>query len=365
MSLLARYLNRLFLVRLAATVFAISLFALLFDMLEVSDDLLAAEGARAAVFGRYVVLRLPTLLTEILPIACLLAALFTITELLRNSELVVMWGGGISVLGVMRRLLPSGLLLMAITFANSDLAVPKSVTALRLWGVGPFDFSSLGLAEHHIWVKDGTTILRLPILEPGSREARDVLIFALDEDGRLIERMEIERALLEPNAWQLFHVARHIVGEARTVEMPWMTWSNTLDLDRLRRVARPPREVPISDLVDIIAHDGYGVTATQSHRTRLFHRVAEAFVPMLMLMLPFALARRFVRGGGAIPIFIKSLALGFSFLVLAGLVLALGEAGLVAPALAALAPTALLGLVVLGLPLAADPAALQPRRPEA
>jgi lipopolysaccharide export LptBFGC system permease protein LptF len=70
--LLIRYLNRMVLLRVAAATIAVILFALLFDLLDASDDIIRREGGAIEGFARYFVLRFPSLLTEILPFATLL-----------------------------------------------------------------------------------------------------------------------------------------------------------------------------------------------------------------------------------------------------------------------------------------------------
>lgn len=349
--ILVRYLNRLVLVRVAVAVIAVSLFALLFDLLDASNDLVRIEGGTAMVFGRYFILRFPSLFAEILPFAALLGALFAAADLMRNGELTIFWASGISPLGIVLRLLPVCLLVFGLKLANDDLLVPGTVQELRAWQVGFFKGGLEGFAGDHLWMQHGDSFIRLPRLEPEQTEASGVLILERDADGNLAERIEASRAVLDPGLWRLIDVRRGRVGEGRFVHEDEYLFANTVDLDRLRVVARPPQEVALLDLVDIVRHDGYGVVPTDGHVTAIYHRLFGATLPMLFVMLTFAFARRVTRQGGVAGLFLKGIATGFAFVILSGLALALGEAGFIGPLVATAGPIVLLVALVLLLPL--------------
>jgi len=348
---LTLYLNRVVLLRVVVATTAVLLFALLFDLLDASDDLIRREGGAAASFARYFVLRFPSLLTEILPFAALLGALFAAAELMRNRELTIFWASGISPLGIILRLLPICLLVLGVKLANDDLLVPGTVQELRAWDVGYFKGGLEGFAGEHVWIDHGRHFIRLPRLEPDQTEASDILILVRDADGNLVERISAARVVFTPGAWQLFDVEWGRVGEGQFVQQPQWTFENAIDVDRIRMVARPPQEVALIDLVAIVRNDGYGVVTTQGHVTAIYHRLFGSALPMLMIMLTFAFARRVTRQGGIAGLFLKGIATGFSFVIASGLMLALAEAGFVGPLVATAGPVLLLAAVVLLLPL--------------
>lgn len=348
---IVRYLNRLVLLRIAVAVIAISLFALLFDLLDASDDLVRGDSSTSLAFARYFVLRFPSLFAEILPFAALLGALFAAADLMRNGELTIFWASGISPLGIVLRLLPVGLLVLGLKLANDDLLVPPSVQQLRDWQVGAFKGGLEGFAGEHMWMQRGQSFIRLPRLGPDETEADGILIIKLDELGNIQERITAEHVLLRPNRWLLTGVTQSRVGRGQVFSGPSYVFENTIDLDRLRVVARPPQEVALLDLIDIIGHDGYGVADIQTHRTALLHRIFGAFQPMLLVLLTFAFARRVTRQAGVAGLFMKGIGTGFSFVILSGLTLALAEAGFIGPLIATAGPVLLLAALVVLLPL--------------
>ena len=73
MSVLTRYLNRMFLVRLGIVLFGIMGFAVVVDLLDVAEELARDPSGPFQAGLRYVGLRLPIMLSELLPIAAMIA----------------------------------------------------------------------------------------------------------------------------------------------------------------------------------------------------------------------------------------------------------------------------------------------------
>jgi lipopolysaccharide export LptBFGC system permease protein LptF len=217
--------------------------------------------------------------------------------------------------------------------------------------VGYFKGGLEGFGGDHLWIEHDGSFIRLPRLEPGQETAENVVILRRDAAGNLTERITAATAELEPGAWRLVDVERGRVGEGRFTREPAYLFENSIDIDRMRVVARPPQEVALVDLIDIVRNGGYGVVTTQGHMTAIYHRLFGAALPMLMIMLTFAYARRVTRQGGVAALFLKGIASGFAFVILSGLMLALAEAGFIGPLVATAGPILLLVAMIVLLPL--------------
>ena len=87
MSIITRYLNRHVLVRLLVVLFAGVGFALLFDLLDVGSRVMRRSDLPDAIaLGRYALIRLPTLVSELLPLVTLIASLVAVLDLLRRRS---------------------------------------------------------------------------------------------------------------------------------------------------------------------------------------------------------------------------------------------------------------------------------------
>ena len=108
------------------------------DLIDVGPELVQAPEGGLAAGLRYFGLRLPIMLSELMPLTALLAGLLAVADLLRHRELVVIWSIGVRPPRILKMLLPAGLALVAVKFAVDDLAVPRATTQLRLWGIGEY-----------------------------------------------------------------------------------------------------------------------------------------------------------------------------------------------------------------------------------
>lgn len=348
MSRLTLYLNKMFLRRFVVVLIAGGGFALLFDLLDVGSRVLRRTDGTSMALAQYAVIRMPSLLTEILPLVVLVAALFTAIELIRRSELVVIWASGVSRAGMIVRLLPMALVLIGAKFAIDDVGVPATVPELRSLRISEFSHSS-GPSSDGVWARSGTDILRLPADAIAAGRIEGVRIFRRDEAGLLIEQIFARHAEVVPGGWELEGVVRRPASTAPPTEQAKLFWPVSIPLDKIELMAKLPRELGLLDLVDIVRHHGYGVGPVDAYRTWLHARISGSALPALMLFLVFGLVRRFSRTGMILPLFVKSLGIGFVTIIANGVLLALGEVGLVDPALAAWTSPSALALLVLWL----------------
>ncbi|MDW8371227.1 MAG: LptF/LptG family permease [Geminicoccaceae bacterium] len=334
MSRLTRYLNRLYLVRFAVVLLAVAGFALLFDLLDVGAKVVRRSGGSSWALVSYALIRLPTLLTELLPMVALLAGLLTAADLLRFRELVAMWSAGLSRLGLAVRLWPAALLIVAGKLVLDDVAVPATIPTLRALGVA--DVKTVGLPTGDaIWLTTDGAVLRLPAEAAVQGEPRDLLILRLDPEGRLVERLEAARAEPGPEGWILHEVVRRPASAAPSERLDTLLLPMRIDLETVALMAKLPRELSIAQLLRVIGADGYGIGGTESHRTWLHARLAGAVGLWALIVVPVLLVRRAERTGTTLAIFTRGLAIGFAYLIGNGLMLAMGELGLAPPAVAA------------------------------
>ena len=348
MNVLAIYLNRMFLVRFLVVLFGIIGFATVIDLIDVGSELVRAPEGTLAAGVRYFGLRLPIMLSELMPLAALIAGLLAVTDLLRHRELVVVWSIGVRPLTILAMLLPAGLALVVAKFAIDDLALPRAAGELRLWGIGDYRPRPAEGGAFY-WLRTGPDIVRLSADAIANGEVREVTIFRRGADGLLTERIDAASASDLNPGWRLHDVVRARVGERTLERLPVFDWPGQIDVARVQLLARPPRELGLGQLREIVAAGGYGLRAQEPYLTWLHQRIAGAWLPMFLMMLAFALVQRFSRTASIAPVFMTAVAIGFTLLIAAGVASALGEVGLVRPAVAGWAPTLVLAALVLWL----------------
>lgn len=354
MTTLHRYFARLFFLRFLLVLIGVSVAVVAFELTEA----LGSDDWTFQTVSRYALLRLPSLMAQLFPIATLIAGLLTVGELLRQRELVATWAAGVSQFRLLTGLLPLLLFLGVCQVLLSDQVVPRTTDQLREWGIGEFRSSGLLSSDDgYLWLRSGNDIVRVATF--GLRDDRllDLTIFRRDSEGELVERLDAARATREGDGWLLHDVVRHHSTPYRQSLEETHLWPGIVKVEELHLVARPPRELAFTDLWDLLQSDGYGQRPGELYATWIHARLAQFFAAPLVLCLAFALGQGWRRTGELTRLTLGGLAIGFAFFILNGAAVALGEVGFLPPYLAAWAPPLLLASLVAHLLLKPEAAA--------
>ena len=190
MSIIARYVNRLLLGRFALVLLGLAALMLLVEFLGNSDQVIAANDDALRALAFYMVLRLPDILAEIIPVAALLAGLLAFAELARHSELTAIYAGGMSKVRLALAIVP-------VVVADQWLPAPDrgSGPTGRHEGVARLGRRRLRRDEARAtWLRRDADILRIEKIDPGQVELHGLTIFRRDADGNLIAKIDAVRA---------------------------------------------------------------------------------------------------------------------------------------------------------------------------
>jgi lipopolysaccharide export system permease protein len=348
-SIIGRYVGRLLLGRFAILLLGLASLMMLLEFLADSDQVIASSDHAVRAVGLYMVLRLPGILAELIPVAALLAGLVSFTELARHSELTAIYAGGMSKFRLAGAVLPVALLIGGFQFLIEDQAQPVASRQLRAWGVG--DYNPDNEAARQIWLRHGEEILRIGAIDPERAELRDLTIFRRDADGNLIAKIQAARAVAEGDRWMLFDVARSEVASASVETAARMPWAGDLDPADLNTLIARPSEMPLIDLLRVLNRPELGSEPLYRYATWLHERLAAPVTTTMLLLLTVALARP--PRGRATQGMLVAIGIGVGFLLWTfdSLVLNFGDLGLLPPVLAAWTPVPVIGAIALTLAL--------------
>jgi lipopolysaccharide export system permease protein len=336
MSILARYMTRKVLLHASLVLLSLVTLSLTFELMERADNVLSISDGHATAVLAYAGLRLPDFVARQLPMAILVGALITFGLLRRYDELIAMWGSGVSAVGMMRALVPIGVLIGATQFTLDNIAVPSAQAVLRDRGLGEIGQKGLlDVEASATWLRSGRDMIRIPKDEAMKGALADITIFRRDAQGTLIERIDAAAARPLAAGWRLEAVTLHTVEPVGVAYLPELTWIGHIDIDELPLLSSEQRDLTLPQLRFLIANEGFGQRPGDLYRTWLHHRMAAALAPLLVLCLVVSLAQRFHRTGDFGYLIFTGLICGFAFFVLDGGTLAMGEAGLLPPWFAA------------------------------
>jgi lipopolysaccharide export system permease protein len=343
--IITRYVSRRLAANVVIVLIVITTLSLTFELMEEGDNVTRHAGSIVPAISRYVALRLPEVVAELLPFAALLGAIIAVGLLLRHSEIVAIWNSGISAFGLMRAVLPVALVLVGLQIGLDDRLVPPTRDALEAWGVGKGAEREgmLARASESVWLlTDDGDVVHIPKSAATASSFGGLEIFHRDQNGQLAVYSYAENARRGGSGWLLSNVVRRTVNPPSIEKIPYMDWQAPAAVEHIPLISKLLKDPRLDQLWRLVVHNGYGQRSANVYRTWFHYRIASALSPLLLILLVVSLAQRFQRTGTFVRLLISSIAVGFGYMVFEGMSLSMGEAGLLAPFIAGWGPAVLL-----------------------
>jgi len=332
-TVLGRYLTRLVLGRAIAVLLGLTSLLLLLDLLDKASDILARGGI--ADIGRYTLLRLPTVIGRLVPLAVLVGAILTFLRIAASLEMAAIWATGFGPWRVLGALLPVCVLAAAVQFALLLGLAPRSERAWADWWSSREEAAQPVALPQRLWFRDGADIVAVDAASRDGRVLEGVLLVRRDEGGQATARIDAHRAVHDAAGWRLEGIRLVRPGDTGAMVMAALPWPEGPPPSMMRALTRPTEAQPLHRLLAGYRGDGPLTRGPAFFATRLQAVAASTLEPVIMMLLALPSAFALPRQGGGARRAATGLALGLGFLVAAGLMSAIGEAGRLSPVLAA------------------------------
>ena len=325
---ISAYLTRIMALRTAAAAAALIGLLQLIDLLERTNDILARGGIIEIL--RYMALRLPYMFEQVAPFAVLAGALFTFSQLARNSELVVMRISGLSLLQIFRRTLPVALAVAALDLVVADQITPRAEQALATWWAasapGPVAKSAAR------WFRIDGDVVLARAASPSGKVMRGVSIYDRDAQQQLVRRINAQTATWSGGQWRLTNATITDLHEdhADTMTVGAVDWPTTLRPADTARLFAGAYQMTSEAAYRSLFGKGPVNQSPSEFQTRLYRTLAEAMAPIIMLLFALPMALGHARSNRTIPV-ILGLCFGLLYLVADGVLTAMGETGVLPP----------------------------------
>jgi lipopolysaccharide export system permease protein len=334
--ILSRYLMRAFLGRFVGLLLGLVLFLQTLDLLATANDVLAGGGAPLDALSRYVMLRMPSLVETVAPLAGLLGALTALVTLAKNSEVLAMRAAGRSVLSLVGGLVAVGAALSIMLFVFSETVVVRTNGMLEDWRDAGFKPNGEVAEGENSWLMEDNTIIRVGHVMRGGTELMNLRLLTRGPDEDITDIVDIDRAVWAGDAWQVSG-ARRIGGSAVANDTP-PEWKTQLRPEHFMRFANHPNELSLNALQEYVGNVAIGSRPQYFYDTWLHQKIAGPIVLALMPLLAAIAAFAHHRQGSAVMTLVWGITLGFLFVVVDNMILAMGQFGSLPPFLAAWLP---------------------------
>jgi lipopolysaccharide export system permease protein len=221
MNTLDRYLLREF---FQALLFTVLVFVGLYVIAEMVDDMRGFVEHRPAVtlIVLYYAYRLPYYLVQVMPMAVLLSALFSLGQLGRHNELIALRSCGVSFLRIARPILTAALILVGVVLLFIEAVMPATTPRARhIKRVNIERKADDSFQYRRDWITRsvaGNWILQARHFDALAGHMSGVIVVHLTADRRVEERIDAETGAWLNGEWRLEKGVRRVFspeGEVR------------------------------------------------------------------------------------------------------------------------------------------------------
>ncbi len=353
MRILDKYLLREAVWPLVYCFDAFALLLLVLDLFDNLPDFLRFHAPLGQVF-RYYLTIFPDMFVFIMPMAILLAFLFTLSRLGRHNELIAMRASGISVIRIATPLLLLGLISSVIIFGVNELFVPQAKENGEGFIRQLSGKATAGIVENLFYTNQSENRdWYARTFDKHTYEVTNLDIHEQQSDGTPIRDIYAGKAIWANDSWQFYDVL--VYDHSNPAHIPIRVSSTnfvgiTDSPKRLEAEGKNPEEMMSAELRRYIRTQKRAglVDHLAEYEVTLHYRYAFPTTCMVVALIAIPLGIRSGRGGALLSVG-TALAIVISFHFVTHMVLAFGRGGHIPPVVAAWLTNVTFGSVGIGM----------------
>jgi lipopolysaccharide export system permease protein len=235
-----------------------------------------------------------------------------------------------------------GMALASLLFLFSETVVVRANGVLEDWRDAGYKPAGEVADGENSWLMEGNTIVRVGHVMKGGTELVNVRLLKQGGQAEIVEIVDIARAVWSGDGWTITGAKR--VGGTQSPAGPGSappTWVTGLRPEHFMRFANHPNELSLNALQEYVGNVAIGTRPQYFYDTWLHQKIAGPIVLALMPLLAAIAAFAHHRQGSAVLTVVWGITLGFLFIVIDNMILAMGQFGTLPPVMAAWLPLAL------------------------
>ncbi|MFN3232571.1 MAG: LPS export ABC transporter permease LptG [Alphaproteobacteria bacterium] len=337
---LLEYIAKLFLTRFLILLIGIAVIMQALDLLSQSGDVLAPAEAGLDSLWRLTALRFPQILSNVVTFCALLATLVTATTLAQHSEIAVMQASGLSAFRIVFPMMGVAAVIALLHFAFNETVVVDANAEYQRWQAAGFEPGPISLppAPSDAWATEGNVRIQVGGVTRDGTILDKLRLNKVDETGKTVELTTSNFVVYDGDQWTMFDVTVFDVRENKVEAFSQLPWDTAIPPERFRALTVEPEQVSLPELQRALDQ----LKGESSARTRLtvwlHQKLAGPMGSILMPLLGAVAAFGVARSGAMFMRVVAGMAFGFSYLVFANFLLAIGQYGAMPPILAAWSP---------------------------
>jgi lipopolysaccharide export system permease protein len=238
----------------------------------------------------YVLLSIPSLVYQLMPMATLLGCVIGLGMLANNSELVVIRSAGVSLKRIVWSVTKVGILVIVVLIVVGEWLAPRSLQIAQQLKANALSTNLNFGSEEGLWAKDGFSVINAKRLLPGDRLG-DVSIYRLDKQYRLTELTEAEFAAYRDGQWTLNNVVSSIFSgaEVATEHHTTLKWDTSISPQLINVVSVKPETLSIWGLYQYTQYLKKNSLSVGRFEQTLWSKFTTPLITLLMVLLSIPL----------------------------------------------------------------------------
>ncbi len=342
-SRIDRYLLGLF---WAAFAGALLIFLTLFIATDAMSTLVKYKDVGAEVLLRYYAFYSPEVIYKMLPIACVVGMVMTISSLNKGSELVALFASGLSLFRISRMIFISIFLIGIFSYYLSDRMMPafnkqKNFIFYNDMEKTPSRFQTI--KTNKIWYRSKNSIFNIKTLNAEGNKAQGLSLYFFNDGWDLVQMLTADSVAMNGTQWALKNGTVTVFDQSSSFPLNDKFTDKTIvmteDAQDLRSTGQTSDLLTQSELSRFISKNKDAGLDTIRYEVDFYSKFSFALAGLVMslMALPFCVGHARA-GGGMVKNVGISIGLVVVYWIFHSTSQTLGQHGQIAPILAAWLP---------------------------
>ena len=309
------------------------------DYLGTMDEFIKADISLWRAL-QYVLLKIPFICVQLMPIILLMAILIAFGIMSRNNELMILNASGISIYALLKPVLQVTVLFGLILVYLSEAVVP--VTMVKANAIKHQEIrkdSNVTVKDRNIWIKSSRQITHIAYFDRASKAIFGFTRYFFDDAFNLVRRIDAEKGEFVKGRWVLTNCMEQVLNPSQRAPQVTPHKRITEDLrlnpEEFGQIIRQSEEMSFHELLQYVRkveREEYDAT---TYRVDLYAKSAYPLIGIIMGLIGVGLtARRQLTKG--LPISIAyGIGIAFLYWVFQSVCLSLGYGEILPPVVAA------------------------------
>lgn len=340
-NIIDRYIAKLF---LGFFIGGLVVFVTLFVTVDFMTNMVRFNAPTSALI-EYYALFTPGIVYQMIPVACLLGTIFTLSTLSKNNELVALFSSGMSLARVSLPILVLVMFISAVSFWLNDRLVSvvnqrKNYVLYVQIRKQPGLYSTV--KTNRIWYRSGNVLFNIKTLQAEQAHAQGLTMYYFNGAWQLIQMITAEDVKLMGENWELENGTVTLFTADSNVPMTQNFKHKTITVNEdtrdIQQSSQSSDTLSVSELKRFITRNKESGLDTLRYEVDYHAKFAFAFAAFVMsfLGIPFSATRQ--RAGGAAFNVGITILLAFGYWAFYSSGITLGQHGALPPVLAVWVP---------------------------